>query len=849
MTHAPDSRWIRLKEIFAGATDLAPEARPAWIEQACGADTELRGEVEALLRAHDRVGAFLETPAAPSPAPDPALLPGRRIGPYEIERELGHGGMGAVYLALRADDAFEKRVAIKVTRGALGSPEAVERFKRERQILARLEHPNIARLLDGGATEDGLPYFVMEYIEGRPIHSHCDDKRLDIAARLRIFLEVSAAVEYAHHNLIVHRDLKPGNILVTPEGVPRLLDFGIAKLSDPESAGQATEVTSLAFTPWYASPEQVQGEPMTTATDVYSLGVLLYELLTGHGPYRITTLKPLEVMKAIVEQEPERPSAAVDRTVHYTSQDGEVQAILTPFSVSRTREGTPERLRQRLRGDLDAILMTALRKDPARRYPSVAAFAADLSAYLARRPVSARRDTALYRTGKFLRRNRWGVLAVVAILGAVTAAALSFVVQSRHAARERDRAERVSRFLVDLFSVADPGEARGSSITAREVLDKGATRIDTELKEQPEVRADLMETMAEVYDHLGLYDQAARLAGESLAVRRQAERREPEALARTLNLTGNIFIDKGDLKAAEAAYREALERRRLLFGNESREVAESLNNLATVIDALGRYDESEKLFLESLAVKRKVLGPEDQRIATSIANLGVTAYKRGDLEGAAARFQEALAIQKKVLGEDHPTVASTLESLGVLLDERKLYPEAEKTYREALARQRKVLGQEHADIVTTLTNLANTLSHAGRLDEARSLYHEALPMSRKFFGEKSTDAGHILAGWAEVERRAGRLGEAEAMAREALAIREAHLGAEHSDTAEAEVLLGEVLLDQGRFAKAEVKLLRGFGLLQAQRGLEARRLEAREVLHRLYLKWGRPDEAARYRTP
>jgi serine/threonine-protein kinase len=789
---------------------------------------------------------FDATLAQPA-SPEPGLPAGKRIGSYEVRSLLGRGGMGAVYLARRADDVFEKKVAIKVARGALGSPEEVERFKRERQILARLEHPLIARLLDGGATEDGLPYFVMEYVEGRPIHAYCDERRLDSAGRLALFLQVSSAVEYAHRNLIVHRDIKPGNILVTAEGTPRLLDFGIAKLVDHAAGAEPTQATSLAFTPWYASPEQVQGEPMSTATDVYSLGVLLYELLTGHGPYRIATLKPLEVMRAIVEQEPEPPSAAVDRTVRYSSGSGDAQAVLTPWSVSRTRDGTPERLRSRLRGDLDAILMTALRKDPARRYPTVQAFADDIRSHLEKRPVRARRDSVLYRAGKFLRRNRWGVLAAAVVLCAMAAAAVNFVLQSRRVARERDRAERVSRFLVDLFSVSDPGEARGSTVTAREVLDRGAARIETDLKEQPEVRADLMETIADVYDRLGLYDQAARLARESLLFRRQTERRDPAALAATLNLLGNILVDRGELAEAEAAYRESLDRRRRLFGPESREVAESLNNLASVVEPLGRYDEAEKLLLESLALKQKLFGHENQRVATTLMNLGVIRYKKGDLDGSEARFREALAVQRKVLGEDHPEVASTLQSLGVLQDERGWHDEAEKTYREALDLQRKVLGQEHADIVTSLTNLGNALSHAGRLADAEQAYREALPMSRKFYGTDSLDEAAVVVGLSDVERRRGRLAEADALAREAVRIREARLGADHLDTAEALLALGRALLDAGRFPEAEAALLRGLGLLEAKGGLARRRAEAREAVRTLYEKWGRPAEASRFR--
>src|SRR5262249_27551435 len=355
------------------------------------------------------------------------------------------------------------------------------------------------------------------------------------------------------------------------------------------------------------------------------------ELLTGHGPYRITSLRPLEVMRAIVEQEPERPSAAVDRTARVTSREVAADAALTPWVVSQTRESSPQRLRQRLRGDLDAILITALRKDPARRYASVAAFAEDVRASLARRPVSARRDHPLYRAAKFLHRNRWAVLAAAVVAAVGMAAAASYVVQSRRVARERDRAERVSRFLTDLFHVSNPGEARGSTITAREVLDKGAARIESELKEEPEIRAELMDTMAGVYDNLGLYDQPARLGAESLEFRRKVARREPAALARTLNHLGNILMDKGDLPDAETAYREALELRRPLHGNESPEVAESLNNLAGVLSELGRYEDSEKLLLESLAVKRKLLGKDDARVGTTVLNLGVVRYTRGDI--------------------------------------------------------------------------------------------------------------------------------------------------------------------------------------------------------------------------
>jgi serine/threonine-protein kinase len=792
------------------------------------------------------VSTFSETLLRPSPE-GPALPPGLRIGPYEIERELGSGGMGTVYLASRADEAFEKKVAIKVVRGALGSAEAVERFKRERQILAHLAHPNIGRLLDGGATPEGLPYLVMDYIEGEPLHVYCDRKRLSTVERLKLFLEVASAVEYAHRELVIHRDLKPANILVTEDSVPHLLDFGIAKLLDAETDPGGVANTVIAFTPWYASPEQVRGEPMATATDIYSLGVLLYELLTGHGPYRLATGKPLEVLRAIVEQEPELPSAAVDRTLRLPSSEAGRAAALTPSSVSRTREGTPQRLRSRLRGDLDAILMTALRKEPERRYPSVAAFAADVRAYIEGRPISARRDSVLYRTGKFVKRNRWGVAAGIAILGLGIGMVVSTLVQSRRLANERDRAARIQKFLVDLFSVSDPGEARGNSVTAREVLDRGAERIRSELEAQPEARADLMETMADIYNRLGLNHRAEELGREALLYRREARDRDPRALASSLNLLGSILMDKGDAAESEAVYREALALRRRLFGNESLEVAQTLNNLAGVLHTLGRFEESDRLQAESLQIKRKLLDPSDPSLASSVYNLGIGLYQQGDLAGAEARIREALDIQRRALGPDHPEVAFTMQSLGALFDETGRYEEAEAIYREALAIQRKVLGDEHPDIVTTLTNLANTLTHESRLVEAEQTLREALPMSRKLYGEETPDTAHVLAALGDLQLQRGRLEEALRDSIAAQTICEKILGLEHPQTAEAQALHGRVLLAMGRYEEAEKELRPALERLESQPGPEAIRTGTRDALVQLYEKWGKPDEASRYR--
>src|SRR5581483_2152350 len=412
-------RHQQITDLLAEALELEPGKRPAFLESACAADPQLRREVESLIASFEQSPSFIETPAfagSPglidgSPIEDGEPMEGRRIGQYQIVREIGHGGMGAVYLAERAEE-YREKVALKIVKRGMDTDFVLRRFRHERQILASLHHPNIAHLLDGGSTEDGLPYFVMEYIEGEPIDQYCDHHNLPVIERLKLFRTVCAAVYYAHQNLVIHRDIKPGNILITADGTPKLLDFGIAKILNPEIS-QTVEKTATMMrlmTPEYASPEQVRGEPVTTASDVYSLGVVLYELLTGHKPYRIASILPSDIERVICEQEPTRPSTAISRVEERMTYDGESVRV-TPEAVSRTREGQPEKLQRRLRGDLDNIVLMALRKEPGRRYASVEHFSEDVRRHLEGLPVTARRDTMGYRAGKFVRRHKAGVAA------------------------------------------------------------------------------------------------------------------------------------------------------------------------------------------------------------------------------------------------------------------------------------------------------------------------------------------------------------------------------------------------------------------------------------------------------
>lgn len=538
--------WRRTQELFLAALELNPEDRACFLDQACGGDPSLRAAVERLLRSDERAGSFLEdailtgaialsdaglSDAALSDAAlsdpaifdaalsdpalsdaalsDPALFDGdgasmigRRIGTYKIHALIGQGGMSTVYLAVRADDQFQKRVALKLVKRGMDTDEIVRRFRTERQILAGLDHPNIALLLDGGTSEDGLPYFAMEYVEGARIDEYCDDHRLDIDQRLKLFCTVCSAVHYAHQNLVVHRDIKPANIVVTEDGVPKLLDFGIAKLLNPDLSAQTVQYTAMGqglLTPEFASPEQIRGRTITTASDVYSLGVLLYLLLTGRLPYSLEGRHPRAIERAVCETEPVKPSLTVNRVDEVVASDG-TRFQLTPESVSRVRNEQPERLRRRLAGDLDNIVLMALRKDPQRRYASAQQFAEDIRRHRHGRTVTARKDTVRYRTGKFIRRNKAGTTLLAVILAfavAMTVLAVRLKTERDYAAGERDKAEEVSAMLVRIFQIADPSNAkRGETITAREILDQSASRIEREFADQPETRAESMERSA-----------------------------------------------------------------------------------------------------------------------------------------------------------------------------------------------------------------------------------------------------------------------------------------------------------------------------------------------------------------
>jgi len=773
-------RWQRLKGIFQDALALDPSQRPGYLDRACGDDDALRREVEALLANHRRADGFLADSALSQArglaAEEDHSLAGRSLGAYRIVRPIGHGGMGSVYLAERCDAEYRQRVAVKLLKVGMASEFLVDRFRQERQILANLDHPGIARLLDGGTLkDDGRPYLVMEYIEGEPIDRYCDRHELSIRRRLELVRKVCDAVQFAHRNLVIHRDLKPSNILVTAGGTPKLLDFGTAKLLAPsEAAMPAATATGLRLlTPEYASPEQLKGESITTATDVYALGVVLYELLTGQRPYRFRSPLAPEVVRVICEQQPPRPSTVA----------------AAPPADAMSESLRRARWRRRLAGDLDNIVLMALRKEPARRYASVEQLAEDLRRHLESRPVLARPDTVAYRAGKFLRRHRAGVAAATLVFLALTGGILATTWQTRRAVAAGARAERhlaeakaVSEFLVDLFQVSDPGEALGNEVTAREILDRGAERIADELRDEPELQARLMDTMGVVYHRLGLEAQAADLLAEALAIRRRLDARDPEVPA-ILSHLGEVRQAQGEYAGAEALLEEALALRRELLGPQHPLIAQSLDDLGIYRYDRGEYAKAQALHEQALEMRRALPQAAELEIAESLNNLAAVLLARGAAAEAEKRLREALEIRRRHLGKIHPDVAVSLNNLAAVVRARGELGDAGELFAQALAMERRLhRGKDHRHVATALDNLAAVHSDLGRVTEAETLYADALEMRRRLLGPDHPDVAFSLNNLAVLHQNRGEAEQAETLYRQALALWRETLGPQHADT-------------------------------------------------------------------
>jgi len=801
---APASRmWARVSPILDELLER-PEAEWAGlVEQRCGGDEELRREVLRLLSAHAHAGGFLSQPAfdlAPTitdqaaSAAEPERAAPASAGPWRVVRELGRGGMGVVYLAERAGEQFRQRAALKLVRTGLDSEEVLARFHRERRILASLDHPHIARLLDGGRSEDGRPYLAMEYVEGQPLTAYCRERALGVEERLRLFLSICKAVQHAHSRLVVHRDLKPSNILVTGTGEPRLLDFGIAKLLAEEEGDRALTRTGLSvMTPDYAAPEQLRHEPVSTATDVYALGVILYELLAGRHPFR------------------DRPSGAGDGTARPEPP--------APSTVCEDKT-----LRRRLAGDLDTIVRMALRDEPARRYASAEALGRDIDRHLAGLPVSARPDTVGYRTRKFVRRHRLAVAAAAALTLTAGSAllALSYALSAaRGRLAEAERAEAIQSFLVDTLGEADPARARGHETTVREALDRGAARLPTALTRQPRTRAELLRTMGALYHALGHDDRATPLLAEALRLA------DAEYGPGSVEV-GRVLLEKADThywydsnqEAALADWKRALGIFRAAPADHRREVATALDGIGLVQRELGRYEEAEKSHREALAVARAVQGGDSPDVAKKLTSLANTLHRAGREEEAMVAAADAVRIYRAGGESVRPDLADALEKLGLALAGGGRLAEAEAPLRESLALRRRIYGQEHPVVLEGVNSWASLLEKQGRIAEALPMRRDALEVARRVLVPGGDLAVHVN-NLALLCYRSGDWACAEAGFREALGLWRISYGERHIHVASGHNNLGMSLLEQGKLANAEDELRAALELRRALAGEES----------------------------
>jgi len=816
------AHWDRVKELLHQALPLTPEQRARFLNEACSADNALRAEVESLLLADQDVrSSFLQSaPSADGLGPDKVGIDDRidlagvlEAGQvfaqrFQLVRKLGEGGMGQVWLAEQTSPV-RRQVALKLIKAGMYDEAVVQRFQSERQSLAIMDHPAIAKVFDAGATPQGQPYFVMEYVPGLPITEYCDQKKLKIRDRLELFVQACDGVQHAHQKAIIHRDLKPANILVVEvdgKPVPRIIDFGLAKATTPQVAGESvfTRMGHFVGTPAYMSPEQADPgfrdgvQDIDTRTDVYSLGVVLYLLLAGLQPFESKQgqKQPLdELLRRLREEEPPPPSAKVAADRDSSS------------ATAAARNTEPRQLAKLLRGDLDWITLKALEKDRARRYASPSELAADIRRHLNHEPVVARPASAGYRLRKYARRHRVAVGGIAGLLLLLTAFSILQAMELRRITRERDRATRITDFMTGMFKVSDPSSARGNSVTAREILDKASNDMGTGLAEDPEVQAQMMYVMGVVYDNLGLYPHAQLLQQKAMEIRQHVLGAEhPDTLKSASNLV-YILYHEGHYVEAEKLDRETRAVQSRVLGPEHPDTLASMQNLASILADAGHRDEAEKLDRETLEIRRRVLGPEHPDTLVSMQNLASVLADGGQYTEPERLYRETLDVQTRVLGPEHPDTLRSMHSLAIVLEREGNYAEAEKLDRETLDIKRRILGPEHPDTLGLMNNLANVLKLEDRNTEAEKLYRETLDGRRRVLGPEHPRTLNSMGNLAGILSDEGRYAEAEKLFRETIVLQRRVLGQEHPSTAISTYNLGLVEVHMGRRDEA-LSLLR-----------------------------------------
>jgi non-specific serine/threonine protein kinase/serine/threonine-protein kinase len=760
----------------------------------------------------------------------------KSIGPYTILGLLGSGGMGSVFLA-EQEKPIRRQVAIKLIRSTAATEHMVRRFEAERQALALMQHPAIARVYEAGTTEVGEPFFAMELVEGAPITTFCDEHKLAVRERLELLCAVCEGVQHAHQRGIIHRDLKPSNVLVENHDSqsPKIIDFGIAKALD-EPLTDATLVTGdrLLGTPAYMSPERLVGKAdIDTRTDVYSLGVMLYELLTGKLPFDWQGTNVVEDLQRAATSDPQTPSARV------STYDGEQL-----FGVAAARGAEPAELPRRLRGDLDWITLKAIASDRDRRYGSPAELAADIRRHLDNQPVVASPPSVVYRARKFIRRHRVSValsaLLVVALLGGMVAT----VVQARRASREAEAMQRVTDFMVGLFKVSDPAEARGESITAREILDRGVLQIGTDLEDQPVLRARLLQTMGSVYVSLGLYQDGAGLLEEALIVGQANHGRNHPQIAGVLEPLARIRLGMGDPDEAESLARRAVAIRESTAGPDHPLTARALTMLALTVDAGGREEEAEALYLRALDIQGR--HGDEKEMAATLMYMANSRYQRQRYDEAESLYRQAIDVVTESSGPTHPTVGHLLGNIGLTQHRQGHLEEAESSFLEGIAILEPVLAEDHPDLAIPLFHLGELYNEMDRQEDAEPVLERAAAIRRGWMPLDHPFLVETTGALVEVKARLGKGGEAEELFRSELERIEGGLGPNHVNTAKAKAGLGYLYFKLGRLDEAEELMRTALAVFETSEGGEVIHWHTLGALSMVMHMTGRPEEGTEF---
>lgn len=849
-------RWQRLNELFFQAARLQGAERQAFIARETHGEHELERELLTLLERGDerKAGSLTRTLGSGHALAhrEERSLVGRVVAKYQLVSVLGRGGAGTVFLGERADKQFSGKVAVKVVDRA-NAADLGMRFRAERQILASLNHPNVARLIDAGETDDGQPYLVMEYVEGKPLDQYCDENRLDLRKRLKLFIDICGAVQYAHQNLIIHRDLKPQNILVTADGTAKLLDFGIAKLlnrgNSGNTASELTRVNERLLTPEYASPEQIIGGVVTTATDVYSLGIVLYRLLTGLRPYDLSgATSQLEMERSICVADPPRPSAVVQRAMQSEPAQGE-QAIA---ALALARSVSPERLRRRLVGDLDAIVMRALRKEPQHRYSSVERLVADIRHYLDNEPVQARQGNWVYYTQRFVRRHTTAVAASAGFVIFVVAVAIVMSIQRQsiaaalgRATHDRERAEKVSQFMLDVFSAADPFTNFGKEPTARILLDQAARNIQNDLNQQPEVRARLLEAIGRSYRRMGQPERAVAYLQDSLRIQRQLPLTDNASLGAIVTEIAIALRDQGRMDESDGYFSEALQISRDARDQHTEARAKLLVDLGRLEKMRGNPKQALEHLERALNLMRSLKGARDPEVGAILGEMSNVKIWSDDLQGAEEAARAAVDIYK-VVPENYPDRVTADYYLADILFYRGRIDDAAALFERALAAQRRLYGPTSRAAADTLASLAQVRVAQNKFVDAEKLIREALGAHRDSSSTDYLKIGYLQTMLATVQMRRGQFGEAERTLRDTLVLYSSNLRSDHQYVASAEHYLGEALIAQSKFPEAEVVLTAATERWKRTGAPAWRSARSANALGEALSGLGRTDEAERY---